>query len=75
MFNPFPWAEVVNPKPEPKFTLEHILRKMVEIYGDNLANPENYPLIAKHQFKVAKYLCEQDAKKADGHTTGYLQNT
>lgn len=53
--NPYPWVEIVDPKPEPTFTLDQIIEKMVEMFGDNLANPDHYPRIAKHQFKLAKF--------------------
>lgn len=54
--NPYPWVENLDPKPEPTFTLDQIIEKMVEMFGDNLANLDHYPRIAKHQFNLAKYV-------------------
>lgn len=52
--NPYPWVEIVNPKSEPTFTEDQIIEKMVEMFGDNLANPDHYPRIVKRQFELAK---------------------
>lgn len=64
--NPFPWVEIVDPKPEPSFTLDQIIEKMVKVFGENLANPEHYPAIAKYQFNTAKYLCGLSSTKEVG---------
>lgn len=53
--NPYPWVEIVDPKPEPTFTLDQIIEKMVEMFGDNIADPDHHPLIMKYQFKLAKF--------------------
>ena len=53
--NLYPWAEIVDPTPEPTFTLDQIIEKMIEMFGDNLADPDIYPRIAKHQFTLAKF--------------------
>ena len=52
---PYPWVEIVDLKPEPTFTLDQIIEKMVEMFGDNLANPDHYPRISKYQYNLAKY--------------------
>ena len=52
--NLYPWAEIVDPKPEPTFTLDQIIEKMVEMFGDNIADSDRHPLITKYQFKLAK---------------------
>lgn len=56
MFRPYqyPWVEIVDPKPEPTFTLDQIIEKMVEMFGDNIADPDHHPLITKYQFRLAK---------------------
>lgn len=71
--NPFPWVEVIDPKPEPTFTIDQILEKMVEVFGDKLANPEQYPAIARYQFKTAEHLCRLNAVgTVTTHLTGNL---
>ena len=53
--NRYPWVEIVDPKPEPTFTLDQIIEKMVEMFGDNIVDPDHHPLITKYRFNLAKF--------------------
>lgn len=51
----YPQVENDDPKSEPTFTRDQIIEKMVEMFGDKLANPIHHPRIAEYQFKLAKF--------------------
>jgi len=61
----FPPVEIVNAKPEPIFTVDEIIEKMIEMYGEKVADPEVYPRILKFQFLMAKLALEASHKTSN----------
>lgn len=35
---------------------KNFVERMIEIFGDNMANPEHEPIRFKHQVKIANYI-------------------
>lgn len=44
------------------FTAEEIVKKLKELYGDDLVNPDIFPIQFAHQIKMAKRELEWEKK-------------
>jgi len=43
-----------------QITPELLIEKMIEWYGDKLANPEHHPIQFQHQAKITLYYLQQE---------------
>lgn len=44
-------------------TPEMLIARLIEVYGDNLADPEHYPIQFSHQVKVQLYYMKMEEIK------------
>ena len=42
-------------------TIEQVQEKMIELFGDKVANPEHYPKQFEYQIKLAKWMLSQSS--------------